>query len=105
MNIFIFTARIIKHPKLLRTKTKTLTSTIICVPNSKKSVPFYLVRVNGSTKVANEIFDIYRKGDFVMVEGLIHIKSQRIKINSKYIKYLKSIDIKVNKIHPASLII
>lgn len=104
MNIFIFTGRIIKHPKLLRSKNKTLTSTIICVPNSKKSVPFYLLKVSGSTKVGNEIFDIYRKGDFVMIEGLIQIKSQRIKINSKYIKHIKSIDIKVNKIHPASLI-
>nr|QOS04630.1 putative single-stranded DNA binding protein [Sarcopeltis skottsbergii] len=104
MNIFICTGRIIKHPKLLRYKHKRLINTVICVPNNKKKATFYLINTSGRGKVGNEIYDIYRKGDFVMIEGLISIKSHKINMNNKYIKHIKYINIKINRIHPASLI-
>ncbi|CCP38187.1 putative single-stranded DNA binding protein (plastid) [Chondrus crispus] len=104
MNIFISTGRIVKHPKLLRYKHKTLVRTMICVPNNKKKATFYLINVNSKGKIGNDIFDIYRKGDFVVIEGLVSIKFKKISMNNKYIKNIKYINIKINKIHPASLI-
>uniref|UniRef100_UPI003001DACC putative single-stranded DNA-binding protein Ycf41 n=1 Tax=Anunuuluaehu liula TaxID=3049639 RepID=UPI003001DACC len=104
MNTVILTGRIINQPKLLRYKKKAFTQIVICVPNNKKGLSFYNIKAGAKGKIGSRIFDIYRKGDFIIIEGLITIKSKKISINNKYVKIVKSVNIKVNRIHPASLI-
>lgn len=104
MNIVIFTGRILNQPRLLRYKKKVLTKLVVCVPNNKKGVSCYNIQANAKGKIGNEIFDIYRKGDFVIIEGSINIHSKKISINKKYMKIVKFITIRIKRIHPASLI-
>nr|YP_009295692.1 conserved hypothetical plastid protein [Mastocarpus papillatus]AOL58176.1 conserved hypothetical plastid protein [Mastocarpus papillatus] len=104
MNICTITGKILKQPRLLRYNKKALTKIFICMPNNKRGVSFYNIKAHATGKIGMEIFDVYRKGDFVIIEGFINIKIKKITMNNKYIKIIKSIHIKINRIHPASLI-
>nr|QVY58011.1 putative single-stranded DNA binding protein [Betaphycus gelatinus] len=100
MNLFIFTCRVISKPKLLRYKKQSFVYMKFSLCNDKKGIDFYNVVALAKSKVVNQIFDIYKKGDFIIVEGSIKIKSHRINAICKNYNVKKLITIKINKIHP-----
>nr|YP_009296204.1 putative single-stranded DNA binding protein [Sebdenia flabellata]AOM65139.1 putative single-stranded DNA binding protein [Sebdenia flabellata] len=106
MNICIITAKVITAPKLLRFKSTALSQMILCVPNDKKGLLHYKIKAIAKGQLAKDIFEIYRKNNFIIVEGFIYLK----KIEKRHINEMnkfrnqKSIIIKITKIHPASLI-
>nr|YP_010904258.1 hypothetical protein REQ04_pgp118 [Catenella fusiformis]WCH57509.1 hypothetical protein [Catenella fusiformis] len=102
MNIFIFTSRIVSLPRLYFDKKKVCIYMILCLRNSKKSRLWYNIKTFGRGKISNYIFDMYKKGDFVTIEGSIKVQLQKeSSIRSNYQKNNKLVYIKINKIYPA----
>ena len=99
MNLFIFVARIVTVPRLYRYKQKAITKMLICLPNVKKCSTFYYITAQAKSKLAHYIFDIYKKGNFVIIQGSLNIKSYKYyDMNSKR-KYNKKLIIKVHKVY------
>lgn len=76
MNICILTAKIVKAPKLLFKKNYFYTQLILSIPNNKKGLNWYNIRGKARGQKAKDLFDLYMKGDFVIVEGTVKIKKK-----------------------------
>ena len=99
MNLFIFTARIITVPRLYRHNKKPIAQMWLCLANTKKKSPWYNICANARGKLAHQIFQIHRKGDFVIIKGSITIKSKKISSSGQSFKVKKNIKIQIQKIY------
>ena len=104
MNLFVSTSRIVTQPKLIRYKQKALTNMVLSILNDKKGSFFYTLKAKAKNKLAHEIYDTYRQGDFVIVEGFITIKTKKIITNKNKFRTKKIVTLRINQIHPASII-
>lgn len=76
---------------------------ILCLRNSKKSKLWYNVKTFTKEKISNYFFDVYKKGDFITIEGSIRVKLRRKKdIHNNYQKSSKLVYVKINKIYSAN---
>lgn len=98
MNLFICVARIVTVPRLYRYKQKAITKMLICLPNYKKCSAFYYITAQAKSRLAHYIFDIYKKGNFVIIQGSLSIKSHKYSNNSK-VNYNKKLMLKIHKIY------
>lgn len=103
MNICILTARLIKKPRLIFKHNNFIVEIFICIPNNNNTLLCHNIKCRATGKIAKNIFDLYKKGDFILIEGLIQVNRNQILNKSKSLKVIKSLYIKVKKIHPAFL--
>lgn len=99
MNLFTCTARIITIPKLSFFKKKALIQMVICIHNNKKKSLWYYIYTTAKGKLANHIFNIYNRGDFIIIQGYIHTTYKQLDVNNNF-KKKKFINLKINKIYP-----
>jgi len=104
MNICILTARIIKKSEIILTKNNIYIQILLCAPNNKKGILFYNIKCKAIGKLAKNISELYLKGDFIIVEGLIMIDKKNILMKNQKYKTIKSLNILIKKVHPASII-
>nr|QVY58417.1 putative single-stranded DNA binding protein [Kappaphycus striatus] len=100
MNLFIFTCRVVSRPKLIRYKKQSFVHMKFSLCNSRKGVDFYSVISLAKNQIVNQIFDIYQKGDFIIVEGSMKIRLQRINSIDNNCSIKKLVIIKIAHIHP-----
>lgn len=100
MNLFVFTCRVINRPRLLRYNKQSFICMKFSLCNNKKGTNFYNVVALAKDKVVSQIFEIYKKGDFIIVEGFMKIRLQRINSINKNYNTKKLVTIKINKVHP-----
>nr|QCI09115.1 hypothetical protein [Inkyuleea mariana] len=107
MNLCIITARILSQPRLLRREHKAFIYFFIGVPNNKKGLSLYKIKIYSRGNTAKEVYSLYRKRDFITLEGFIYMKSKKIKSENLKIAYKlqKFIVIKVNTVYPQKSII
>nr|YP_009294447.1 putative single-stranded DNA binding protein [Asparagopsis taxiformis]AOM65930.1 putative single-stranded DNA binding protein [Asparagopsis taxiformis] len=103
MNICILTARILNRPKLLFRHNSFVISLIICIPNNKPHLVWSHIQCKARGKIAKNIFDLYRQGDYIIVEGYLKIDQKKVYKNEKKLFVNKVISIQVQKVHPTSL--
>lgn len=94
MNICFITARIIDVPERLFNDNKYSTLFKISFPHKKNSLSYATAVIDGRTR--QDIFDLYFKGDYIIIEGKLLI--------SKDISNNKELIIKIINIHPAHII-
>lgn len=104
MNLFTFTGKIVKIPRLYRYNKKALTTIVLSTVNNKKGLFSYTVYCRAKNKLARTIFDLYRKGDFVIIEGSITIKQKSIINHQSKNKIKNFIVLKIHQIHPVSIV-
>nr|AOM64531.1 putative single-stranded DNA binding protein [Riquetophycus sp.] len=102
MNLFICKARIVTTPRLYRDKQKALTKMMLCLYNNKKSSSFYFTYAQAKGKVAHFIFDGYKKGSFIIIQGSTTIRSKKSSSINKKIRLKKKIIIKIKKVYSVS---
>nr|QVY58217.1 putative single-stranded DNA binding protein [Eucheuma denticulatum] len=100
MNLFIFTCRVISRPKLFRYKKQSFVFMQLSLCNPKKGTNFYNIVALAQNKEVGQIFEVYKKGDFIIVEGCIKIRLQRIHSTTKNYNTKKLVTITINKVHP-----
>ena len=96
MNYYIFAGKIINPLTLIRIKSKLCIYMTLIIPNNKRGLRWYKVVLIAKSQMAKNIFQMYQKGDSIIVEGCIYTK--------KY-KANKFVFLKVNDIHPTSNIL
>nr|AYR05890.1 putative single-stranded DNA binding protein [Lithothamnion sp.] len=94
MNICFVTARIIDVPQRLFNDNKYSTLFKISFPHKKNSLSYATAIIYGRT--SQDIFDLYFKGDYIIIEGKLFI--------SKNTNNNKELIINVINIHPAHII-
>nr|QCI07442.1 hypothetical protein [Leiomenia cribrosa] len=99
MNLFISFCKIIMTPRLYRHNNKPLVKLYMSTLNPKKGFIAYLINGKLKGKFGMKIFDLYKTGDFVLIEGSINIKSKKKKMRKK-----KIITINIKKIRPAQIV-
>lgn len=104
MNLFISLCKIIRTPRLYRYNNKPLVKVYMSTLNNKKGLITYIIEGKATGKLGFELFDLYRKGDFVLVEGSVNIKYQKKKIYQKNLKNKKFIIINIKQIHAAHIV-
>nr|YP_010728802.1 putative single-stranded DNA binding protein [Lithothamnion corallioides]WEA77127.1 putative single-stranded DNA binding protein [Lithothamnion corallioides] len=95
MNICFITARIIDLPQRLLNNNTYSTLFKISFPHKRKLLCYATAVVYG--KISQDAFDLYFKGDYVIIEGKLLI--------SKNINNNKELAINIINIHPAHIII
>lgn len=100
MNNYIFTGKVISKLVLNKVNKKQYIYTTLIVPNDKKGIQYYKVIVLAKGQLAENIFQMYQKGDYVIVEGKVHTKKYKIKEHIN-----KFIFLKVNNIYPTNNIL
>ena len=104
MNLFIGLCKIIMTPRLYRYNNKALVKVYMSTLNNKKGLITYFVQAKATGRLGFELFDLYRKGDFILIEGSVSIKHQKKKIYQKNLKNKKFIVINVKQIHAAHIV-
>ncbi len=94
MNICFITARIIDMPQRLLSNHKYSTLLKISFPHKRKQLCYATAVVHG--KISQDAFDLYFKGDYVIIEGKLLILKN---VNSS-----KDLMINIINIHPAHII-
>ena len=100
MNYHIFTGKIINQLSLSRINSSLYIHTTLILPNDKKGLQYYKVTLLAKGQIAKNIFQMYQKGDYVIIEGNIYTRKYKIKEHIN-----KFIFLKVNDIHPTSNIL
>nr|YP_010904057.1 hypothetical protein REQ00_pgp117 [Caulacanthus ustulatus]WCH57308.1 hypothetical protein [Caulacanthus ustulatus] len=100
MNIFIATCKIVSQPRLLRYKKKSVTIMILLLYNNKKKAPWYCIIAIAKGKIGAEIFNLYKQGDLIILEGSIQIINEKNFVSGNYSETIKIINLKVKMIHP-----
>lgn len=96
MNLFICCCKILMTPRLYRHNKKPLVKVYMSTLNNKKGLITYFIQAKSKGKLGLKIFDLYKKGDFVLIEGSVNIKYKKKKVKNK-----KIIIINIKQIHPA----
>lgn len=94
MNICFITARIIEMPRRLLNHNKYSTLLKISFPHRRKKFCYTTAVAHGT--ISQDAFDLYFKGDYIIIEGRLLI--------SKNISNKKNLIINIIKIHPAHII-
>ena len=94
MNICFITARIIDVPQRLFNNHKYSTLLKVNFPHKRKQLCYATAIVRG--KISQDAFDLYFKGDYVIIEGKLLVLNN---INSS-----KNLMINIINIHPAHII-
>lgn len=98
MNIFTCTGKILNCPRFLNYKHKPYIYFFIALPNRKKGSLVYYICVKAKGKLASKIFDLYLKGDLVIVQGHVSIRLVKQYIRDRKLKEKKNLIIKIYRI-------
>lgn len=101
MNICFITGQIVSDPKVINYNGKIGVCLCISIPNTK-IVNNYTIYLYTFFNIAQDIFLLYRKKDFILIEGLFYVKSNKVKLANELIlqDYIikKYLEINVNKL-------
>nr|YP_010903856.1 hypothetical protein REP96_pgp119 [Hypnea musciformis]WCH56907.1 hypothetical protein [Hypnea musciformis] len=86
MNLFISTAKVIRNPRLYRSKQKVFLKMNIVFLKRKKKVYLRSAICVIKGRLAIHMFDILNKDDIIFIEGYIKIKFLQTSNNNKNIK-------------------
>ena len=79
MNICFLTVKITESPKKLLTTNKEHTELNICFPKIKNNLFYTKAKAKG--KVGEELFNLYVKGDYIIIECQLLRKKDSLKQN------------------------
>nr|WOA02466.1 putative single-stranded DNA binding protein [Gloiopeltis furcata] len=99
MNKFVCTAKIISYPKISMYRNKLLVQFFLCLQNTKKKNPTYIVKAQASSKLGYKVFHYYRIGKVFLLEGFMVINFQKEAFFGKGRAKKKEACITINKIH------
>nr|WCH56108.1 hypothetical protein [Calliblepharis sp.] len=77
MNLFIGTCKIINNPRLYQSNKTIFLKMTVSLFNKKKNIYLHPITVQAKGKIGIRIFDIYKKADFIMIEGSIKKKIKK----------------------------
>lgn len=104
MNLCFITAQIVSQPKIIRLKANTIIIILVSIPNNKKNISFCTIKLCFTRFLSNQILFLYKKNDFLVIEGSIQIKAKYLSKEENFQfenkKMKKYIAVKLRRIHP-----